>query len=190
MSTVFAVFHFAWGYGKFFVSFVEQHKSFDRLGSRTESHHGWWTETKATGIYNSKFKPVPHSNPAIDISKELPYNKIIGAFEPHNIQEFQPDYIQDTPNDIRVIVLKFEEDSHTIRRSKKYDKNGTEWWEQNSAANIKFKFDRSAAGHFSINMDRLLDLDENEYSKLCEYCDITPLENWKDIMIEYLKISG
>jgi hypothetical protein len=190
MATIYTVLHFAFGYGKFFASFVEMHDTFDEIGSVRGIHIGGGVETKSTGVYNSKYKYTPHANIALDISQPIDqYDKIVGVFEPHSVQDFYPEYIENVPNDIRIIALIFDPDSYTIARSIKYAKGAKEWWDANSPENISLKWKTDARDYFKINMDRLLALDENEYTKLCNYCDMPKLPNWKSVITKYLEVS-
>lgn len=190
MATVYAVLHFAFGYGKFFTSFVEMHNTFDKFGNFRTIHRGGGIETKTLGVYNSKYKKEPGADISLDISEPLnEYKKIVGVFEPHSVQDFYPEYVENVPNDIRIIALVFDPDSYTIARSMRYSKGAAEWWAENDPENISLKWKKDASNHFKINMDRLLNLDEHEYKKLCDYCEMPQLPNWKSIITEYLEVS-
>jgi hypothetical protein len=52
------------------------------------------------------------------------------------------------------------------------------------------QFPKESLPSFVLNVDKFLDMDENEYEKLCNYIDEPPLDDWKSWIMQYRKHLG
>lgn len=133
-----------------------------------------WTEKKLA------FKMLPH-DPIIDNDKII----------------FPLDTIKDYLTNMNPIVIKLGSkefyNNWIVQRHKQnnlYTHISTDSYERMTSRMDKItdEFEKMKVSYCVINLEKMLNLDDNEYLKLLRYLDTQPINDWKEQILNYKKL--
>ena len=123
------------------------------------------------------------SNGSIDIDKELQYEKLAGTMLFHERVFFDKYIVDNKCNTVKPIHIMWTEDDtflidrmiigHKVKNKEEYLLNNIP-----SSSNELL---------FDIRIQKILDYDETEYNKLIKFIDTPKLDNWPDLVYNYIR---
>jgi hypothetical protein len=132
-----------------------------------------------------------------NFNKNDPEQKIIFKIMPHAVFMLNKSIIPENhfPK-IKTIMVKFEKYEWINSRMLSFGTDGgilddsvlsirKSQWEEFQSYLVK----NNIENHVLI-IDKLLDLDTAEYQKLLDFIDESPIDNWKDLIVEYKNKTG
>ena len=183
----------SWTFGNFMCYFINQHTSFPGtkiVRERTEPDGRKHMRLKATA-----FEGYRESVPLGEATREN-YNKMCFMAYPHHpipeiyIEGDWPEDISLSKKDVSRIILTYNQNVHSVLIDRFND--GQKELDMIRPAMQKH-YDRLVAEDYNcmlLNSNEIMQMNESEYLKLCEFIGEQPLSNWKDMIKEYCDNIG
>jgi len=198
MAVVYSVHYMSWCYGNFFADLMANHDGFDKLDYRKfyNNDKKCW-ETTGPVCFNTRSDQI--NIETVDFEKWYNLNepinktKIVCKSWTHSIEHWNPAF-KEGPNDVRPVFLTIDDqDSHCYRRMKwggPQISGVPNYWETNTNKVMAQIIKKKAANELTVNIDKLIQLDYDEYIRCCEKLETKPWKPWKDYIKAYITLEG
>lgn len=198
MAIVYSVHYMSWCYGNFFARFMAKHVGFDKLDYRKfyNKDKGVW-ETAGPVCFNPRSDQINTGKGEFykwyNLNEPINKTKIICKSWTHSVDQWDPAF-KESPHDVRPVFLTIDDqDSHCYRRMVWgcTEVDGVpDYWEKNTNKVMAQFIKKKASGELTVNIDRLLQLDYEEYMLCCEKLETKPWKPWKDYIRDYTTLEG